>query len=923
MKVLLYLISLQVIFLPVVLGQQNHVPNGNFENVQACPTNHSQVSRCVGWRQYTTGTSDYYHSCASFVGVPSNNNGFQYAASGQGYMGGIQYTSYSTNSDKEYIACEITPLTPGRAYRVSMSLSLSNNSRYGCNDMGVFFYDSNAYTVNTWNVLNVTPQVSYTNYGPIMDTANWVRVSQIFVADSAYDNIVIGGFLAYNQLQVDSFMTSGEAYYYIDSVVIVPVDTFEHMTLLDTVFCTEDTFSVEYNTLIRYNSNNQYKVQLSDKNGGFSSGTSIIGTVNSDTAGWIHCTIPNTIPNGTGYRIRVLSTSPADTTSESVQTLNIANPDSTTYNVSNSGPVCDLAGVTFTGSCNVTPNTFSWTGPSSFSSSNQSPYLGAASMAHNGYYIATIKFNGCEVTDTTHLVVNPLPSVPVVTNNTPFCSGDTLKLSAYSTTSGVTYQWYGPQSFNTTTQNPVIANTTTANGGLYSVVVKSGNGCLRTGTTTATIKPYPNAFTLSNTGPVCEDDSITFTLNPGTTGATYSWSGPQGFSASTKDAGRNNTVPVYSGWYYVDVDLNGCVSHDSVNATINPRATEPNLTSGGKICAGETLVINASNAGTGATYSWAGPTGFTSNSQNVARTNIQVQDTGLYTVTAVIGNCAATPVSVRISNINPTPFVVIQTSPGDTLCQGDAVVMSALPNNFGGTPQFTWFVNTQVVGTGSVYTSNTFNNGDVIKCEMDEFTMCSAQHTDESNLVKLSVLPWLSPKVSIIATPSTPVKEGDYVKFTALVTDAGPQPVYQWKRNGKAEIGATGSTWSANTLSDNDDVWVEVTSTYRCPQPQTVISNNVKVKVLTSVGELSDGNPLQLFPNPNNGSFIVKAVLDERKVTISVVNSIGAVLYKEQKELLSGVLDTEITLTDMPAGVYSLLITGETRSYKYRFVVQQ
>jgi hypothetical protein len=53
-------------------------------------------------------------------------------------------------------------------------------------------------------------------------------------------------------------------------------------------------------------------VQLSDANGGFTS-PSIIGSVSATVSSIVNCTIPLHIPNGSGYKVRVVSNNPVVT----------------------------------------------------------------------------------------------------------------------------------------------------------------------------------------------------------------------------------------------------------------------------------------------------------------------------------------------------------------------------------------------------------------------------------------------------------------------------------------------------------------------------------------------------------------------------------------------------------------------------------
>ncbi|HKW30394.1 MAG TPA: glycoside hydrolase family 2 TIM barrel-domain containing protein [Verrucomicrobiae bacterium] len=80
------------------------------------------------------------------------------------------------------------------------------------------------------------------------------------------------------------------------------------------------------------------------------------------------------------------------------------------------------------------------------------------------------------------------PASPTVGYNNPIYSGMTLHLTA-STVAGATYSWTGPNGFNSTNQNPSIANATIAAAGDYSVTVTVGGCTSSPATVTVTVNP--------------------------------------------------------------------------------------------------------------------------------------------------------------------------------------------------------------------------------------------------------------------------------------------------------------------------------------------------------------------------------------------------------------------------------------------------
>lgn len=904
-----------------VKAQTNHVSNCSFELYNSCPTSISQVNNCVGWRQYTSATSDYFHSCANMV--PNNFAGYQNAAHGQGYVGGYVYNRGDVRIYKEYVAATIIPLIPGKKYEVSMSVSLSDKSKYGTDDLGVYFFDSGAATLPSVNgVLGVTPQISYSGYGVIMDTTNWTRLVKTFVADSAYDNIVIGGFTHYNSLLLDSIVPANTnyGYYFIDSVVIRQIDSF-HVSSVDTFLCAGDTFQLNYNTFTDFNFNNTFTAQLSDKTGSFANPANI-GTLASDTSGTITCIIPSNISPGATYRVRVVGSSPNDTTKNTSPAIRIGNPDSTNFSIGSNSPICESSNLQLFAYTFVPGTTYTWNGPGSFTASGSTPFINGAIPAQSGNYLVTMKWYGCEVTDTAPVTVKPLPAKPVAGSNSPLCAGSTLNLTAASSSSGVSYSWTGPGSFSSSVQNPAITNSTVSMSGNY-IVTADLNGCSRKDTTIVTVNPQPSATTLSSNSPLCAGDTLYLNTTASSIGVSYGWTGPNGFSASTQNTLVANTTTAATGWYKMTATLNSCAYTDSIYTTVNAIPATPVPGYNNPLCIGETLNLSATTV-SGATYTWNGPGSFNTNTQNPSRSNSSFSDTGTYTVTTTISGCTSPAASVRVS-INPVPFVVIFPTPADSICLGDAVTFTALPNNAGSTPQYRWVVNGQTAGTNStVFATTTLNNGDIVRCDMTDNTKCSSPYADQSNDVNMLVLPWLAPAVTISASPNRPLNVDEYVTFTATPTNAGNSPKYQWKRNGQDVQGATGSVWSANTLNDNDSISVEIISNYKCPQPTTASSNGIRVRVLTSVDGLGEFSGLILYPNPNNGKFVLKGNMQTRgEVKIEIINTVGQVVYKGDIIAHNNLLQEEINLDNVANGIYLLKLNSGSQTTAIRFRIER
>lgn len=420
MKELLAILCI-LFFAPSAAGQ-NHVPNGDFEDFTQCPGSFSELHRATGWKQYTGGTPDYFNPCATFdVDVPANWFGNQQPASGNGYAGVYCYNQL--NDYKEYMIRHITPLAVGVRYEVSMSVSLADTSMYATDDLGVFFYIKGPSGLpSLLGNVTLTPQVSYTGYGILNDKQNWVRLTQSFIADSAYNKIIIGGFAPRSTQGRQQFASGMNfAYYYIDSVVVKALDTVYRppvdttappvdttiadsfsITFDDIAWCAGKSVSIDLFYIVDtfFSKDNIFHLQLSDSIGDFISPVNL-GSLKSDAPGKITGVIPPNILPGRGYRIRIISTSPVYTwLSDQVITI-VPGPDLATNKKLVVCPGTDIRLYAKATDGSI----YKWTGPGLFDADIPEPVIKNADANHEGVYTVTATHNSCSVKDTVHVSI--------------------------------------------------------------------------------------------------------------------------------------------------------------------------------------------------------------------------------------------------------------------------------------------------------------------------------------------------------------------------------------------------------------------------------------------------------------------------------------------------------------------------------------
>ncbi|MDP5171631.1 MAG: choice-of-anchor A family protein [Bacteroidia bacterium] len=134
---------------------------------------------------------------------------------------------------------------------------------------------------------------------------------------------------------------------------------------------------------------------------------------------------------------------------------------------------CTTSSVTLDGSSAASGVTYSWSGPSGFTSGAQNPSVSAA-----GTYTLTVTTSGCSSSD--QVVVTSSTALPnaSATGATITCASPSVQIFGSSTTPGVTYAWSGPSGFTSSTQSPMV----TAAGTYTLTVTTTATGCSKTAT---------------------------------------------------------------------------------------------------------------------------------------------------------------------------------------------------------------------------------------------------------------------------------------------------------------------------------------------------------------------------------------------------------------------------------------------------------
>lgn len=182
--------------------------------------------------------------------------------------------------------------------------------------------------------------------------------------------------------------------------------------------------------------------------------------------------------------------------------------------------------------------------------------------------------------------------------------------------------------------------------------------------------------TLSSNSPLCVGDMLQLNVNTTSSNPSFSWTGPNGFSANLKNPVRNGTGINDSGYYHVTTTSYKCSSIDSIKIEVVPQPMFTLVYAPPAVCQDATLDINTNtNLGSLPTYTIykRGNPNPIAKQPNLQNYNSKLSDSGYYDISAEVGSCRTdTNVYIIVKPLPDTP-VANGNSP---LCVGDTLTLS-------------------------------------------------------------------------------------------------------------------------------------------------------------------------------------------------------------------------------------------------------
>ena len=410
-----------------------------------------------------------------------------------------------------------------------------------------------------------------------------------------------------------------------DITLSVSSNTITTGSVTGTSFCACGTVDVPFVSTGTYIAGNIYTVQLSDVFGSFAAPTSIgtlASTANSGTV--VGCVIPCNTVSGTGYRIRVVSSTPVVTgTDNGVDlTTNSSVVASVNITANPSGTVCVGQSIVFT----ATPTnggaspTYQWLLNGVNAGTNSVTYT--STTPTNGDVVTCIMTSNASCVTSSPATSNAIaivvslsvtPSVTIVGAPTTVCLGDPVTFTATQTNGGTapSYQWQ-VNGINSGTNSSTFITNTLTNGSLVAVTLTSNSPCASpttasSNTVTITVNNCNNPVANFSGTPrvMCQSGCVAFTDLSVNSPTSWSWLFPGASPATSIAQNPTNICYSSSGSYDVTLIVSNASGTDTLTEVayiIVGNTTQVNITGNLLISSCEKTELTA--VPSDGTYSW-------------------------------------------------------------------------------------------------------------------------------------------------------------------------------------------------------------------------------------------------------------------------------------------------------------------------------
>ncbi len=470
-------------------------------------------------------------------------------------------------------------------------------------------------------------------------------------------------------------------------------------------------------------------------------------------------------------------------------------------------------------------------------------------------------------------------------------------------------------------QNPTTVNLTTSMA-FTLLVTDQESGCQGQDTMWVIVVGGPLAIDVSASAEeVCSGQRVDLVAGTGGGSGNYEYlwtSNPPGMNSTSATP---SVYPTENTWYKVEVTDGYSVLSDSIYVVVFPTPVA-DAGSDQVINQGTTTTLNGTASGGTPDYSfqWE-PANWLETNDISNPTTLPLYDPTLFTLLVTDAHgCPSEPSQVLVNPGGDGLSAFPLAEPGE-ICAGKTAQVQA--NATGGGQSYTYEWTSSPPGFTSHEASFIVSPTVTTRYDLllrDQFGNEHASHTT----VTVNQLPIISLAPDGSDADTIVVCVRDSVSMDAGYDDDPPNTEYYWLKN---------SYINRRYVARSNGSWIEnQTHSVRVTNGTTGCVNTDSITIIFAFSQCNIGveevrgdldAAISIFPNPNNGDFIMELHQPLSDVLLQLFDSRGAMVYQE---FLSGRMNTgfkkEISVSGIEPGVYILRFQNETGVTASRLVIR-
>ncbi len=208
------------------------IENGSFEDITGKIKKAGSIDLSSGWISPTRTAADLFSSIIrDDFGNPDNSFGKEDPHDGSAYAG-ITAFSYGNKMPRTYVSSKLkTPMMKGQKFCVKFYVSLSESSKYGCNNIAANF-SKKQYNINEDKNIMGASHIMHVENPVFNEQFGWAEVCGTYIAEGGEKFLTIGNFSSNGSTVSERIKKPADfrgqqairAYYYLDNISVIEIE---------------------------------------------------------------------------------------------------------------------------------------------------------------------------------------------------------------------------------------------------------------------------------------------------------------------------------------------------------------------------------------------------------------------------------------------------------------------------------------------------------------------------------------------------------------------------------------------------------------------------------------------------------------------------------------------------------------------------